>query len=410
MTNPETEFTATLAERTIVVSWPDNERGGAVLPPDNWQERAWEERTLHEIDEGSISGCSVLRWRDDPRTDAELLAVSLALVTGKPAAVSVPPPAPQAAARRARYAAAIAEGFRAFDADTTSDAYLDAELLDAVIAAADAEEAVTRADALAAAFREAAEALGRMDYDTDSHDYGYDTYRDAWNGGVMDGADLLRRLADESAVVPPPALTEEGRLRAQVEVLQQDAERDQGLAKVGARCMRDGHQGLIEQGRLVLEGWRFALSTALGLGTGAPWEAIHERVKELTAAVDTSEDRCAECGHFRGAHEEAEEPVSVGRCTVCADEDERHDFEAVEESRRLAAVSGPVAGEQQNETPEAETGCAHCGKPVRLITGTLAEWWVHDPGGHTICVPEQAASSPRATPKAAAGVQDGAAS
>jgi hypothetical protein len=43
--------------------------------------------------------------------------------------------------RRARYAAAIAEGFRAFDADTTSDAHLDADLLDAVVAAADAEVA-----------------------------------------------------------------------------------------------------------------------------------------------------------------------------------------------------------------------------------------------------------------------------
>lgn len=86
--------------------------------------------------------------------------------------------------------------------------------------------------------------------------------------------------ADEG-VTPPPALTEEGRLRAQVEVLQQDAERDQGLAKVGARCMREGHQGLIESGRAVIEGHRFALSVALDLGTGAPWEAIHERVKEL---------------------------------------------------------------------------------------------------------------------------------
>jgi hypothetical protein len=86
---------------------------------------------------------------------------------------------------------------------------------------------------------------------------------------------------DPAAVVPPPALTEEGRLRMQVEVLQQDAEHNQGLAKVGARCMREGHQGLIEQGRLTLEGWRFALSTALALGTSAPWDAIHERVQEL---------------------------------------------------------------------------------------------------------------------------------
>lgn len=54
----------------------------------------------------------------------------------------------------------------------------------------------------AAVLREAADALGRMDYDADSNDYGYDTYRDAWNGGVMDGADLLRRLADEAQQQP----------------------------------------------------------------------------------------------------------------------------------------------------------------------------------------------------------------
>ena len=50
----------------------------------------------------------------------------------------------------------------------------------------------------AAVLKEAADELGRMDYDTDSNDYGYDTYRDAWNGGVMDAADLPRRLADET--------------------------------------------------------------------------------------------------------------------------------------------------------------------------------------------------------------------
>jgi hypothetical protein len=56
----------------------------------------------------------------------------------------------------------------------------------------------------AAALRWAADALGRMDYDTDSSDYGYDTYRDAWNGGVMDAAEKLRRLADET---PDPQTT-----------------------------------------------------------------------------------------------------------------------------------------------------------------------------------------------------------
>lgn len=54
--------------------------------------------------------------------------------------------------------------------------------------------------------------------------------------------------------------------------------------------------------------------------------------------------------------------------------------------------------------PAAETQpvpCAHCGQPVRRITGTLAAWWVHDPGGNTVCFPQQAASSTRATPKPA---------
>lgn len=63
------------------------------------------------------------------------------------------------------------------------------------------------AEIRATALLEAADALGRMDYDTDSNDYGYDTYRDAWNGGVMDGAGLLRSLASEAqpaAVSPQP--------------------------------------------------------------------------------------------------------------------------------------------------------------------------------------------------------------
>src|SRR5690606_22184596 len=45
-----------------------------------------------------------------------------------------------------------------------------------------------------------------------------------------------------------------------------------------------------------------------------------EAQQQERSDVGTPEDRCAECGHFQGAHEEAEEPVSVGRCTVCADD------------------------------------------------------------------------------------------
>lgn len=135
-----------------------------------------------------------------------------------------------------------------------------------------------------------------MDYDTDSSDYGYDTYRDAWNGGVMDGADLLRRLADE-----------------------------------------------------------------------------------------------------------AQQPVP-GPCVAGEQQNETPETDGPRRSRTARFLdalthSGPGYDLTPAETPEAGPGCAHCGKTIRLITGTLAEWWVHDPDGNTICVPELAASSPRATPK-----------
>jgi hypothetical protein len=58
-----------------------------------------------------------------------------------------------------------------------------------------------------------------------------------------------------------------------------------------------------------------------------------------------------------------------------------------------------LADETQDTQPA--TACAHCGAPIRLITGTLAAWWVHDPDGNTICHPEHAAASTRATPTTA---------
>ncbi|MVO84155.1 hypothetical protein GPA10_05060 [Streptomyces sp. p1417] len=100
---------------------------------------------------------------------------------------------------------------------------------------------------------------------------------------------VLPAPADRAADTPPPALTEEGRLRARVQVLEEDAERDQGLAKVGARCMREGHQGLIETGRAVVEGHRFALSVRLGLGTDASWDSIYEQVAELRRMADEAQ-------------------------------------------------------------------------------------------------------------------------
>ncbi|CAL9647410.1 hypothetical protein [Streptomyces sp. enrichment culture] len=122
----------------------------------------------------------------------------------------------------------------------------------------------------------------------------------------------------DTSVTPPPALTEEGRLRARVQVLEEDAERDQDLAATGARCLLRGHQGQIESGHAVIEGHRFALSTKLGLGTGAPWDAIHERIAELrrvadeTAATATQAATVVDCNSGPGWYE-----VITPRATTC---------------------------------------------------------------------------------------------
>ena len=74
------------------------------------------------------------------------------------------------------------------------------------------------------------------------------------------------------------------------------------------------------------------------------------------------------------------------------DEDARLRYEVV---RDVATGLRRMA----DETPAAEAqpeSCAHCGQSISRITGTLAAWWVHDPGGNTVCHPGQAASSPRA--------------
>jgi hypothetical protein len=79
--------------------------------------------------------------------------------------------------------------------------------------------------------------------------------------------------------------------------------------------------------------------------------------------------------------------------------------------RAMAALLRRLAAEaQQQPATEAEPeSCAHCGRTIRRITGTLNAWWVHAPGGQAMCHPWQPASSTRATPKPAAGArQDGA--
>jgi hypothetical protein len=128
---------------------------------------------------------------------------------------------------------------------------------------------------------------------------------------------------------------------------------------------------------------RLALSTALSLDTGAPWDAIRERAAELASV-----DRVAVLSDTDRKFLTFALDLAADQMASRGDEFDAEDEDSAERLRRVA-----------DETPQAETpACANCGKPVRLITGTLATWWVHDPGGHTICDPQQAATSPRATP------------
>jgi endogenous inhibitor of DNA gyrase (YacG/DUF329 family) len=67
--------------------------------------------------------------------------------------------------------------------------------------------------------------------------------------------------------------------------------------------------------------------------------------------------------------------------------------------RYCTAVRDVVMGLRRRADETAGKSCAHCGQPVNRVNGTLAAWWVHDPGGNTVCDPQHAASSTRATPE-----------
>lgn len=106
--------------------------------------------------------------------------------------------------------------------------------------------------------------------------------------------------------------------------------------------------------------------------------------------------------------------AAILREAISAAEDEaRHLYDdmgqkAAAGGRLVADRLRRLADEAQPTTEAQPQPCAHCGKTIRRITGTLTEWWVHIPGGQALCYPWQPARSTRATPKAAAGArQDG---
>jgi hypothetical protein len=97
---------------------------------------------------------------------------------------------------------------------------------------------------------------------------------------------------------------------------------------------------------------RLALSQALGLGTGAPWETIRDRAAEL-AALPAPADRAAiraavlrEAADFVGNDDDCD----CGGCDTCLPR------KLAAELRRMADASGPggVAGETPQPDPAAE--------------------------------------------------------
>ncbi|MBZ6207479.1 hypothetical protein KVH31_13325 [Streptomyces olivaceus] len=70
--------------------------------------------------------------------------------------------------------------------------------------------------------------------------------------------------------------------------------------------------------RTEVEAHRLSLSQALGLGTGTPWDAIHERVAELRRVADetaaTETQRCVSCDHEAKYH-----AADDGRCWFTVD-------------------------------------------------------------------------------------------
>jgi hypothetical protein len=97
---------------------------------------------------------------------------------------------------------AVADGWEVADGLSLAD--MSASLQNKYLALANAAMRVLAAEPAAhadrpAVLREAAAAVWAMDYDEDANDYGFDSIKDAWDGGTMDASKHLRRMADATS-------------------------------------------------------------------------------------------------------------------------------------------------------------------------------------------------------------------
>lgn len=111
------------------------------------------------------------------------------------------------------------------------------------------------------------------------------------------------------------------------------------------------------------------------------------------------------CGHDDGEAEFAtwKEADRFREIYVDSSRIAGHERSAIVRAATAPAAAVPVAGVAADTTGS----CAHCGEPVRQVTGTLNVWWVHTPGGNTVCHSEHAATSTRAEPGPVVPAQPG---
>jgi hypothetical protein len=126
---------------------------------------------------------------------------------------------------------------------------------------------------------------------------------------------------------------------------------------------------------------RLALSEALGLGTGAPWNAIHARARTLRTA-----DESAREGWEQAA-------IQRSRATAWREEAER--AEAAAELRRVAAETPAAVTVHAVPLPGSNGISACCGRPPCEFVG---ERVTRDPAEVTCTPPAGGAPHPKEAP------------
>jgi hypothetical protein len=114
------------------------------------------------------------------------------------------------------------------------------------------------------------------------------------------------------------------------------------------------------------EAQRLALSQALGLGTGAPWDAIRDRAAELAALPEPANRAAIRAAALREAADFVgnDDDCDCGGCDTCLPR------KLAAELRRMAdAASGP--GGVTGETQQPCDGCGHPEHPARQCPVTL---------------------------------------